>query len=310
MFKDALKKQSFSMKDKKMRDYLYLDFSIDELINKMLNLNFTEIGKDEDVPFTASMRGYKGAKDEDGCSWLIKEIDEEEVFDHKLQEIAYYIDFLLNTLAAPNILKEIDGKYYRITKNVKSAMQISSYNYVEEPFKNTLANDLINRWLFFDEDRNPNNYLVYHDTDDFPHIIAIDYNKADLAAEKMKITGREDRFGWNRLEKTRFLTLLQPDHFDNLSIETFEDRLQALENLSKELLKYIAEKAVSNCPDKAVCGNKIIEIVPKNITARKDYINKYFRHWFHIEDKTKSKEEDDRYSGFGQSFLDYYKGKK
>ncbi|MBN1649313.1 MAG: hypothetical protein JW874_14845 [Spirochaetales bacterium] len=310
MFKEAMKKQEFDIQNKKMRAYLYLDLSIDELIDTMNSLEFSDIGEDAEVPFTASMRGYKGARDQEGCSWLLKEIPENEAFDHKLQEIAYYIDFLLNTLAAPNILKIMDGKYYRVTKNIKSAMQISSYNYVEEPFKSILASDLINRWLFFDEDRNPNNYLVFHDTDNSPHIIAIDYNKADLAARELKISGRDDRFGWNRLEKTRFLTLLQPEHFDNLPIDVFDRRLKDLMGLSEQLLVYITEKSITRCCAGLEKAREIIEIVPENIKMRREYINAYFRKWFHERDKARDKEEDDRYSGFGKSFLDYYKGKK
>jgi hypothetical protein len=310
MFDQAGKKQDFDILDPKMRSYLYLDLSVDELIDTMNNLEFSDIGEDSDVPFTASMRGYLGAKDKEGCPWLIKEIPEEEAYDHKLQEIAYYIDFLLNTIAAPNILKIMDGKYYRVTKNIKSAMQISSYNYVEEPFKSILARDLINRWLFFDEDRNPNNYLVFHDTDNSPHIIAIDYNKADLANTEMKINGRDDRFGWNRKEKTRFLTLLQPEHFENLSIEVFERRLNNLTDISRELLEYITEKAINSCCNDLKISSKMKKLVPDNIIRRREYINKYFRKWFHKRDTEKDKQEDDRYSGFGQSFLDYYKGKK
>ncbi len=310
MCEEACRKQSYSIKDLKMRNYLYLDLSIDELIDKMSNLELVEIGNDKEVPFTASVRSYSGAKDQEGCSWLIKEIPREEALDHKLHEIAYYLDFLMNTLAAPNILMEMGGKYYRVTKNIKNAMQISSYNYLEEPFKSILANDLVNRWLFFDEDRNPNNYLVFHDTDDTLNIIVIDYNKADLYTREMKITGNEDRFGWHRMEKTRFLTLLKPDNFDNLSIETFEERLQDLMGISEDLLKHIVMKSMSCCPIESTSAEEISDLVAANITKRREYINNYFRRWFHKKNMAEEKAEDDRYAGFGQSFLDYYKKKK
>jgi hypothetical protein len=310
MLDEAVRKQCFDIKDPAMRKYLYLDFSIDELLDKILELEFTDIGDNKEIPFTASMRGYQGAKDQDGCSWLIKEIPKEEALDHKLQEIAYYIDFVTNTLAAPNILKFINGKPFRVTKNVRNAMQISSYNYMEEPFIKVLANDLINRWIFFDEDRNPNNYLIFHDKDDVPKIIAIDYNKADLRSAEMKITGNDEKFGWHRLEKTRFLTLLKPDHFDNLSIDIFEQRLSSFENFSEKLLRHIMRKAMSNCDHESI-GSAIedtIDLVVDNFKKRRDYLSEYFRRWFKAPTGT-AKKEADRYAGFGQSFLDYYNKK-
>ena len=310
MSDEAKKPQSYDIKDPAIREYMYLDYTAEMLVKKIQNLEFTEIGDDSEVPFTARVRSYRGVKDQDDASWLIKEIPEEEIYDHKLQEIAYYIDFMLNTLAAPNILKEIDGKFFRITKNIKSAMQISSYNYLQEPFKSVLAADLINRWLFFDEDRNPNNYLVLHDTDNSPKIVAIDYNKADLRSSEMKITGQEEKFGWHRLEKTRFLTLLKPENFDNLSIETFEPRLTALSELSEELIEYITLKSLEDNIFSKKASKEMAVLAAKNISFRKEYIISYFRKWFIEKNLNTEKEVDDRYAGFGQSFLDYYKGKQ
>lgn len=156
------------IKDKEFIKYLYLDLSVDELIEKMNNLSFDEFGNDKLIPFYAQIRSYTGAVDKDGEVWLVKEIEDDEVYMHKVQEIAFYLDFMMHTLAAPTVLVKHKGKYYRATKNIKNAMQIGSYNYMEEPFKSIIANDLINRWLFCDEDRNPNNYLVHHDTDSSP----------------------------------------------------------------------------------------------------------------------------------------------
>ena len=293
--------------DQEIRDYFYLDMGIDELIDKMQNLNLSHLGDDKLTPFFAKVRGYTGAIDEEGFSWLVKEISEKEAPSHNIQEAAFYIDFLLKTPAAPTVLFQQNGKIYRATKQVTSAMQIGSYNYLQEPYIKMLANDLLNRWLFFDEDRNPNNYLVKHDSDREPFIIVIDYNKADLETQEMKITGTSEHFGWHREEQTRFLTLLKPENFENLSLNDFEQRLTLMTSLTKEQLYSCCKKIFSTgfIEDPVETADQI----SKNILERVKYLNEYFRTWFKEQDKVKEKEVDDRYSGLGQSFLDYYKRK-
>ncbi len=296
-----------TIKDQEVRDYFYLDMSIDDLIDKMRNLKLKDIGDDSLSPFWAKVRGYTGAMDDTGAPWLVKEIPDEEGPAHKIQEIAYYMDFLFKTPAAPTILLIQDGVTYRATKQITSAMQIGSYNYLEQPFIKMLANDLLNRWLFFDEDRNPNNYLVKHDTDGEPYIIVIDYNKVDLETEAMKIFGLEDRFGWRREEKTRFLTLLKPENFEVLSIDDFDQRLQLMTSIKKNTILGICRKVFE-------CGifddpEPVAQKITKNLLNRIAYLDEYFRKWFNERNVEKDKEVDDRYSGLGQSFLDYYKRK-
>lgn len=297
------------VQDPNIRRYLYLDLSVDDLIEKMNTLQFNDLGKDTDVPFTASIRGYTGATDEDGDPWLVKEIPAKEAVDHAFQEMAYYIDFAAGTLAAPNVLREIAGVPYRATKMIKNALQISSYEYFNEPYKSILANDLVNRWIFFDEDRNPNNYLILHDSDRKPLVIAIDYNKADLRSSQMKITGMANKFGWERLEKTRFLTLLKPEHFASLSIATFECRLQALTRLTDAHVREMALKTFSFTNSTAGKAQEYADLLAKNFIARRDYIEAYFRKWFSGKEEATQRAGDDRYAGLGQSFLDYYKTK-
>lgn len=298
----------FGIKDEKIRQHLYLDLSIDALIEKMGTLQLTDICENREMPFFAQVRGYLGAKDPEGGAWLVKEVTEEEAKEHKAQEIAYYIDFMLGTLAAPTILSVQNGVFYRATKTIKSAMQIGSYNYLEEPFKKILANDLINRWLFFDEDRNPNNYLVLHDIDSKKYVIVIDYNKADLLIRGMKISGNNQKFGWQRKEQTRFLTLLKPENFSNMCIDDFEDRLSALMNIEPEKIMEIGRKAYSFFTESE--QKETVELITANVLERRTYINDYFRKWFKPRDIEQQKQEDQRYAGLGQSFLDYYKKKE
>ncbi|MCK5153242.1 MAG: hypothetical protein KAQ93_02695 [Spirochaetales bacterium] len=291
--------------DKKIRKYLYLDSTIDELVDTLNNLKLDNFGDDSIVPFTAKIRGYTGATDQNGAPWLLKDIPDEEAPMHKYQEIAFYIDFLMKTPAAPTILIKHNDKFYRATKHVQNAMQIGSYNYLDPPFMKMLGNDLINRWLFFDEDRNPNNYMVIHDDDSKPYIVVIDYNKADLESEEMKIHGMKDKFGWHREEKTRFLTLLKPENFEMFTIEDFDQRLKIMMGIKESVLIGICNKVFTNeiFEDPKAAAKLIVD----NFLRRRAYLDKYFRTWFKERDLEKEKEVDARYAGLGKSFTDYYK---
>lgn len=293
------------LKDKELRSYLYLDLTMDELIDKMNTIKLTPSENEDLVPFFAKVRGYLAAVDQYGDNWLIKDITEDEVHLHKVQEVAFYIDVLLKTLAAPTIVVKIGDTTYRATKIIEHAMQAGSYNYLEDPLRKMIANDLINRWLFFDEDRNPNNYLIYHDTDNRSLPIVIDYNKADLETDTMKIAGDPEKFGWFREEKTRFLTLLKPENFESMCIEDFEERLQCLESIKESDIKNICTKVFTN--EKINNVQETADLVTRNMMFRADYLVKYFRRWFKKKDLKAEKEQDDRYSGLGQSFLNYYK---
>lgn len=291
--------------NKKTREYLYLDKSIEELVDILSSLKFDNFGDDSIVPFTAKIRGYTGAIDQEGSPWLLKDISDDEAPMHKFQEIAYYIDFLMKTPAAPTILIKHNGTFYRATKYIQNAMQIGSYNYLDPPFMKMLGNDLINRWLFFDEDRNPNNYMIIHDDDSKPFIVVIDYDKADLETKEMKIYGMEEKFGWHREEKTRFLTLLKPENFDMFSIDDFDQRLKQMMQIQESVLVNICKKVFTTefieNPDDAS------KLLIENFMKRRSYLDNYFRTWFKERDLVKEKEIDDRYAGLGKSFNDYYK---
>ena len=91
-------KPKFDVMDEKLRAYLYLDLSIDALIEKMGTLHLLDIRENKDIPFFAQVRGYLGAKDSEGGSWLVKKVDMQEANLHKAQEIAYYVDFILTRI--------------------------------------------------------------------------------------------------------------------------------------------------------------------------------------------------------------------
>jgi len=292
--------------DQKWIDFFYLESSLEELSDKLHHQSFTPVPNTRDVPFTAQIRGYTGARDIKGDLWLLKEIEEENVFFYQLCELAYYLDFLLETLSAPTLLVLREGTYYRATKVIVEATQISGYNYLEEPLRRVLANDLINRWLMFDEDRNPNNYMVIHNSKRQPLIVAIDFNHSDLEAEKMKITGNPKQFGWYREEKTRFLTLLKPENFELYSIEDFERRLSLMMGITESRLKRVCTKLFE--PVSEDYAQKA-EKITKNILRRREHINTYFRTWFKNRDEKMVKQKDAEYEGLGKNFVEIYKKK-
>jgi hypothetical protein len=213
----------------------------------------------------------------------------------------------MGTFAAPTTVFSIAGIRYRATKVVRKAIQISSYNYLDPPFIDILRADLVNRWLYFDEDRNPNNYLVVQNAAKRPFVVAIDFDKADLMAENMKITGTPGKFGWLRSEKTRFLTLLRPDNFQGVSIEAFDARLKAMMSVPKaEILELSRKLAEGFCPDPQALAKTVTE----NLLRRRDYIDGYFRSMFTTASQTEDVCHDSDYSMFGESYINQFKGKK
>jgi hypothetical protein len=291
--------------DDSLIDYYYLKLSVDELIYRLHGLKFVLTGDKSFVPFNAQLRDYSGAIDSENNKWILKKIDNAELFDHLLFEIAFYLDFMMQTLAIPSITARIGSDLYRVSKLVSNGMQIGSYNYMINPFLKVLTNDLINRWLYFDEDRNPNNYMVIHNSKQEPLIVAIDYNKADLNSDEMKITGNDEKFGWFRQEKTRFLTLLKPSNFENLSIDNFEYRLEQMMGIKKEKLEEICCLVFK---DHFKDYKERSERITANIFKRREYINKYFRTWFKPGNETNNNKNSE-YKDMGNSFLNKYKDK-
>jgi hypothetical protein len=290
--------------DKKWIDFFYLERTLEALYTRLHALQFSFVPDSRDIPFNAQIRGYKGALDGDGSLWLLREVERGEAFSYTLHELAYYLDFLLDTLSAPTILIRREDAFFRATKVIVEATQISGYSYLAEPFRRTLANDLINRWLTFDEDRNPNNYMVVHNSKNDPLIVAIDFNHADLESPAMKITGNDSHFGWYRTEKTRFLTLLKPENFDGYAIEDFEERLSLMMSIAETRLKKLSVAMFSGVVDTP--AKKAQEIVG-NILRRRSYIDGYFRTWFKKRSERPRPEDDARAEGLGKSFVDIYK---
>ncbi len=304
---DEQEKLAADVGDPDIVRYFYLDKKTSQVVDYLNELQLNLSTSQDDVPFNAQVKSYAGAYDQDGDLWIVKPVaSAEEMQYHRACEIAYLLDHRTGTFAAPTTAVLIKGKRYRATKVVPKSVQISSYNYLEEPFINLLRVDLINRWIFFDEDRNPNNYLVITNSKNRQFMVAIDYDKADMLSEAMKITGLPGKFGWLRTEKTRFLTLLRPENFEGISIEEFEDRLCAFASISREELVDLGHKVFTGfCDDPPAMARRVAE----NIIRRREYVDAYFRSMFKTHVETKDACQDSEYSAFGQSFLDMHKRK-
>lgn len=294
--------------DRDLVEYFYLDRSAAEVVDYINAMRLEIVESQDEVPFNAQVKSYLAARDERGDPWIIKPVSSaDEMIYHRACMLAYLLDHETGTLAAPTGAVMIGGKRYRVTKVVRHSVQISSYNYLEEPFIDILRADLINRWIYFDEDRNPNNYLVITNTKNQPFVVAIDYDKADMLAESMKITGLEERFGWLRAEKTRFLTLLRPENFEGISIANFEDRLCAYAAIGVNDFLAIATKAFSGyCED----AEEKARLVVRNFLRRREYVERYFRLMFKSAADAKCSCNDDEYLAFGKSFLEMHSKKK
>lgn len=287
----------------------YLDMEAEAALDKLDSLSMKIVDpKTVDVPFNAAVKGYLGALDGDGDPWILKPtLSAQETLYHRVCTLSFLIDHCLGTLSAPTSVYKIAGKDYRAVKVVKNSIQISSYNYLEQPFIDWLRRDLVNRWLYFDEDRNPNNYLVIRNSKEKPIIVAIDFDKADLDSPEMKITGTEGKFGWIRTEKTRFLTLLRPDDFQGVPIETFDSRLRALTAIPLESLRKLAKRLVKGyCDDPDGLAGRL----SANLDGRRKYIDEYFRKMFKPASETRNVSNSDDYSMLGASFLSAYGNKK
>lgn len=293
--------------DERLIRFFYLDVSTEEALERMDSLSLELCEDQRDVPFNAQVKGYAGAMDSDGDLWILKPSPSAaETLYHRECSLAFLLDHWMGTLSAPTTVFKIGGKEYRASKVIRNSIQISSYNYMESPFIGWLRSDLVNRWLYFDEDRNPNNYLVIRNAADRPFVVAIDFDKADFDSTDMKIEGMDDRFGWIRGEKTRFLTLLRPDNFMGVPIEAFEPKLSAMTGIPPDALRRMAFRLVDGY---CASPEDASERLASNIERRRSYIDSYFRRMFKPESATENVSNSDDYSMFGPSFLSAY-GKK
>ena len=303
---DDREKLADELHDLELVDYFYLNLTTPQLLSHLKQIDLKLTPKSDEAPFNAIVKGYQAATDQQGHPWIVKPVTcADEALYHRVCMLVYLLDHQTGTLSAPLVLTKINGKPFRATKVIRKGIQISSYNYLNKPYIDYIRQDLVNRWIYFDEDRNPNNYLVIQNSQRKDFLVAIDFDKADLTTTKMKITGDPDKFGWFRTEKTRFLTLLRPEHFQNQPLELFDTRLEAFNRLSGEQLKDWAWSLLEGWAEP-----ELAETLARNLRERIQYVNEYFRTWFKPAAETPSTTHDDDYSAFGKSFLQMYGDKR
>lgn len=260
--------------DRELQELLCTNYSFDDLFNLFIKDDFLEFDPSIRIPFFAETRDYRGAREKEkpDTVWIAKPIKEDEVLKIEMAMICFFLDFYTHTLSAPQIITKIDGTLYKATKLIR-AEQLSGANYTEiKQLKEQLLLDVINRWIYFDEDRNPNNYLLKYNTKNDQIIIAIDFANADLLTEEMKVKGLEDKFGWERFEKTRYLTPLKTENFINYDMDFFNIRFDYFNKLNVDELRDIADSILRFNEDR----NNLADRISRNIKNRIDYVYNYF----------------------------------
>lgn len=261
--------------DEDLIKLLCYDKSIDELLEIFLKDDFLVIDESMKIPFFAEIRNYKGAieKDSPESKWLVKPIKGNELIEHEMAMIVFFLDLLSNTISVPVIVTKINNVLYRATKLIEKAEQLSGANYTVYPdLIEQLALDIINRWITYDEDRNPNNYLIRYNSNNQNIVLAIDFGNCDLLDKDIKIKGLAKGFGWQRKEKTRYLTPLKTDNFLAYGMDFYNTRFKYFNNLEGKRLYNICTKALHFDPNKSAYAKTITN----NILRRVSYVYKYF----------------------------------
>jgi hypothetical protein len=166
-----------------------------------LRVELTE--SQDDVPFNAQVKSYFGAKDDDGHPWILKPAaSPEEVLYHRMCAMVYLMDHETGTLAAPTTVFHVGGKPYAheggAQRHADFLLRLPAGSFID-----ILRADLVNRWIYCDEDRNPNNYLVINNSQTRPFVAAHRLRQGGSHDRGDENNGKPGKFGWHRLEKTR-----------------------------------------------------------------------------------------------------------
>ena len=292
--------------DKELIRLLCVDRTYPELLEALAVDNFLSIDRSMKVPFFAEVRDYVGAAErgDPAAHWIVKPIEVDEALGPAMGAICFFLDFFTHTISAPSVITRIDGGLYKATRIITRAEQLSGANYTDiKQLKEQLVLDLVNRWIYCDEDRNPNNYMIRYNSRNDQVIIAIDFSNVDLLHPGTKITGSARSFGWERMEKTRYLTPLKIEHFQGYDMRFFNMRFDGFRKVGRKMLLELARTFLRFHPDRV----KLSKIVADNILERIEYVHAYFAGKFPAELHA---EKDDKYSDMGQTFTDIYKDKR
>lgn len=292
--------------DEELIRLLCADRTFTQLLEDFVVDDFLAIDRSMKVPFFAEVRDYVGAAEraDPRARWIVKSISAEDALGPAMGAICFFLDFFTRTISAPTIVTRIDGALYKATRIITHAEQLTGANYTDiRQLKEQLVLDLVNRWIYGDEDRNPNNYMIRYNSRNDQIIIAIDFSNVDLLHPGTKITGNPKSFGWQRMEKTRYLTPLKVEHFQGYDMRFFDMRFDGFRRLGKKVLLDLCKACLRFQTDRA----KLAKTVAENILARVDYVHSYFSNMFPREARA---EKEDKYSAMGQTFTKIYKDKR
>ncbi|MBU2515441.1 hypothetical protein KJ966_29345 [bacterium] len=254
---------------------LCYDKTSDELFEDFVKDDFLKIDSGMKIPFFAEIRDYRGAieKNSPESQWLVKPIKGKDVIESAMAMISFFMDLFTHTLSVPVIVTKIDNVLYKATKLINKAEQLSGANYTVYPeLIEQLVLDIVNRWITYDEDRNPNNYLIKYNSKNQNLVLAIDFGNCDLLYKDIKIKGLAKGFGWQKKEKTRYLTPLKTDNFVSYGMDFYNIRFDYFRKMDSKTLYSICKKALRFDPDKDTYSKTITN----NILRRINYVYKYF----------------------------------
>jgi hypothetical protein len=292
--------------DPELAHLLCADRSYTELYATLMVDDFLVIDRSMKVPFFAEVRDYVGAAEraDTTAHWIVKQIGEQEALGPAMGAICFFLDFFTRTISAPSVVTSIDGKLYKATRIINKAEQLTGANYTDiAQLKEQLVLDLVNRWIYCDEDRNPNNYMIRYNSRGDQIIIAIDFSNVDLLHPGQKITGSPKSFGWERIEKTRYLTPLKIEHFMGYDMKFFDMRFDGFRKVGKKMLMDLCKGCLRFHPDRV----KLARTVSDNLLERIAYVHGYFAGKFPAE---AGAEKEEKYRDMGKTFTKIYKEKR
>jgi hypothetical protein len=292
--------------DEELIRLLCADRTFSQLLEAFSVDDFLAIDRSMKVPFFAEVRDYVGAAEQADrrAQWIVKPISAEDALGPAMGAICFFLDFFTQSISAPTIVTRIGGALYKATRIITHAEQLTGANYTDiKQLKEQLLLDLVNRWIYGDEDRNPNNYMIRYNSRNDQIIIAIDFSNVDLLHPGTKITGNPKSFGWQRMEKTRYLTPLKVEHFQGYDMRFFDMRFGGFRKLGKKILLDICKACLRFQPDRT----RLAKTVAENILARVEYVHTYFSAMF---PRDAHKEKEDKYSDMGKTFTKIYKDKR
>lgn len=286
--------------DEDLIKLLCYDKTSEQLFDLFTQDDFLQIDTGTKIPFFAEIRDYRGAVEKNApeSQWLVKPIKGKDVIETEMAMISFFLDVFTHTISVPIVVTKIDNVLYKATKLINKAEQLSGSNYTVYPeLIEQLLLDMINRWISYDEDRNPNNYLIKYNTKNRNIILAIDFGNCDLLEKEIKIKGLAKGFGWQRKEKTRYLTPLKSENFIAYDMAFYEMRFKYFKELNSKILFNMCNKALRFDPDR----EKYAKIIVNNILRRINYVYKYF-----LSKIPEKIEEKTTYDVMGKSFSQMY----